>query len=250
MKHYTAILLIIDSSPHIDDKSIEWDIDPNVILMNKKIWNNYLNNDNDILSLFMQLDPKLQEDEYLLDIEHNILKVQGYHSITPGSMILTLKSMKCLKENFTFDYIVRATTSTFWILPKLKNMLSNLPKNNIYKGSLFFGQFVSGSGMIISKDVVDILIKNMSSLIQYSIQNNTNDDVLLSHFMSILSIPLTDMRICNIDNNRLLSDELDKIIIEHDIDEICCYRVKTAKENRLQYDSIILNKIYNYFYNK
>jgi hypothetical protein len=258
MKHYLGLLLILDSSPHINDKSIKWEMDTNVIIMNKNIWSKYMHNEKeDILSLFIQLDPMLKDDEYILDLENSTLKVQGYHSITPGGIIMTLKSMKSLKNHFTFDYIVRATTSTFWVLPKLKNMLLNLPRNNIFKGSLYFGPFVSGSGMIFSKDVVDILIETMYQLINYSTEHNMNDDVLLGHFMPSIGIPLTDMKICNFDEKLLTSDELDTIIKESDSDEICCYRVKTgcyvAKiryENRLENDSVILNKLYNYFYNK
>jgi hypothetical protein len=53
MKHYLGLLLIIDASPHINDKSIKWEIDTNVIIMNKNIWSNYMHNQKeDILSLF------------------------------------------------------------------------------------------------------------------------------------------------------------------------------------------------------
>lgn len=255
MRHYLGILLIIDSSPHINDKSIKWEMDTNVILMNKSIWSKYMHNEkDDILSLYMQLDPTLKDDEYILDLDNSILKVQGYHSITPGSMILTLKSMLYLKNHFTFDYIIRATTSTFWVLPKLKNILLNLPRNNIYKGSLYFGPFVSGSGMIFSKDVVDILLQFKNDLLDVS--NNMPDDVLLAKFMRCINMPFTDMRICNFDEKILTSEEIDNIIKDNDIDEICCFRVKTgcyvAKiryEDRLKNDTIILNKLYNYYYN-
>lgn len=250
MKHYLALLLIIDASPHINDKSIKWEMDTNVIIMNKNIWSTYMHNQKeDILSLFMQLDPMLKDDEYILDLENSTLKVQGYHSITPGSMILTLKSMKSLKNHFTFDYIVRATTSTFWVLPKLKNMLLNLPRNNIFKGTLRFGPFVSGSGMIFSKDIVDILIANMDTLINCSIENTTPDDILLANFMPCVNIPLTDMTICNIDEYNFSLEEIDTIIKNNDIDDICCYRVKINSKDRLINDSIVLNKLSKYFYN-
>lgn len=249
MKHYLGILLILDSSPHINDKTINWHMDTDVILMNKNIWSKYMHNEKeDILSLFIQLDPMLKDEEYILDLENRTLKVQGHHSIIPGAIMLTLKPMNVLKKHFTFDYIIKVTTSTFWVLPKLKNMLLNLPRNNIFKGSLYFGPFVSGSGMIFSKDVVDILIESMYPLINYSTEHNMNDDVLLGHFMPSIGIPLTDMKICNFDEKILTSDELDTIIKQNDITDICCYRVKTGYKNRLQNDSIILNKLYTYFY--
>ena len=257
MKHYLGLLLIQDASPHINDKSIKWEMDTNVIIMNKNIWSKYMHNEKeDILSLFIQLDPMLKDDEYILDLENSTLKVQGFHSITPGAIILTLKSMMYLTQNFTFDYIVRATSSTFWILPKLKNMLLNLPRNNIFKGTLQFGPFVSGSGMIFSKNVVDVLIQNKDSLINFSIKNNINDDVLLAMFMLSINIHVTDMQICNFDEKILTSEEIDTIIKETDINDICCYRVKTVQDvakiqyhNRLKNDTIILNKLCKYFYN-
>jgi hypothetical protein len=256
MKHYLGILLIIDASPHINDTSINWIMDPNVIIMNKQIWNKYLTNQKDILCLFMQLDPNLKEEEYILDLENNIIKVQGYHSVTPGSMILTLKTMKFIKENFTFDYIIRATTSTFWVLPKLKNILVNLPKEKVFKGPIMFGSFISGSGMIFSNDVVNILINNMNFLIKLSIENNTPDDVLLGDTMPSLDVPMIDMKFCNITHENILTSEgIDKCIKETDIPDLCYYRVKSRDissndciNSRLEYDTIILNTLYKYYY--
>ena len=249
MKHYLAILLIIDSSPHINDESVKWHMDPNVILMNKEIWKKYFKNVEEIFPLFMQLDKNLEDNQYFLDIENNILKVKGVHSITPGGTILTLRSMLCLKYHFTFDYVVRATTSTFWVLPKLKNMLINLPKSNLYKGWIVFNSFISGSNMILSKDVVDKLIASATDLINKAVSGNIADDVLFGHMLPLMGVPLTDMKICNFEEKKHTLEEIDAIIKEYDVDDVCCYRVKVAYENRLAEDSIILNRLYDYFYN-
>jgi hypothetical protein len=248
MKHYLAILLITDSSPHINDETVKWHMDPNVILMNKEIWKKYFKSVEEIFPLFMQFDNNLEDNQYILDIENNILKVKGLHSITPGATILTLRSMLCLKYHFTFDYVVRATTSTFWVLPKLKNMLINLPKSNLYKGWIVFNSFIRGSNMIFSKDVVTKLIDSTYYLLNKAVIENIADDVLFGGILPLMGVPLTDMKICNFEEKKHTLDEIDRIIKEYDIDDVCCYRVKVAYENRLVEDSIIFNRLYDYFY--
>ena len=256
MKHYLGILLIIDTSPHIHDPNVKWEMDPNIIPMNIEIWKKYMNIDEDILGLFIQLNPNLKEDEYILNLDSHTLQVQGKHCISPGSTILTLKSMSSLKNHFTFDYIIRSTSSCFWVIPRLKKMLLEAPRTKLYKGTLSYsnirdGQFVSGSGMIFSKDIVDILITLKNELIQHSIDTLIPDDLLLANVLRGINIPFTDMEIGKFSYDRPFAPhEIDHIIKITDVDHICQYRVKTGItiEDRLENDTLVLNKLYDYYY--
>jgi hypothetical protein len=227
-------------------------MDPQVILMNKEIWNRYLISDTDILFLYMQLDSSLKDEDYILDISNNILKVPGAWSVTPGAIILTLRAMAAITQNFSFDFICRATTSTFWIIPKLKNNLKHFKKTELFMGSLMNTSFVSGCAMIFSNDIVYLMLSYMVDLIEEAVKYTIPDDVLFSDFIKDKGIPFTDMPLCNIDADffQANSSNIDNIIKENDTDDLFCFRVKTTNEieTRLETDRIVLNKLYNYFY--
>jgi hypothetical protein len=102
--------------------------------------------------------------------------------------------------------------------------------------------------MIFSKDVVTKLIDSTPYLINKAVNENIADDVLFGGILPLMGVPLTDMKICNFEERKHTIEEIDRIIKEYDVDDVCCYRVKLAYENRLVEDSIILNRLYDYFY--
>jgi hypothetical protein len=112
--------------------------------------------------------------------------------------------------------------------------------------------FISGCAMIFSKDIVYLLESNKTLLINEAINRNIPDDVLFSYFIKNRGIPFTDMPLCNIDIHffKANSSNIDNVIKENDTDDLFCFRVKTTTEieGRLENDSIVLNKLYNYFY--
>jgi hypothetical protein len=65
----------------------------------------------------------------------------------------------------------------------------------------------------------------------------------------MMGVPLTDMKICNFEQRTHTLEEIDAIIKEYDVDDVCCYRAKFAPENRLVEDTIVFNRLYDYFYN-
>lgn len=92
------------------------------------------------------------EEKILLDIEESYYNC-GYK---------LLKSLKLI-ENKNFDFLLRTNSSSYIDKKLLKIFLENKPKNNFYSGVVgnFNGiKFASGSGFILSKDVVNLLIEN------------------------------------------------------------------------------------------
>ena len=109
---------------------------------------------------------------------------EGWNELLPN----TLSAMKYLRDNIDFDFLIRTNQSTYWDLSNLNKLLKNLPLNEVYAGSLEKREypevdFISGSGIIFSKDVVDLLITN-----QNKIESDFIDDLAIGRFLNKLDI--------------------------------------------------------------
>jgi hypothetical protein len=110
--------------------------------------------------------------------------LEGWNELLPN----TLSAMKYLRENIDFDFLIRTNQSTYWNLNNLNNLISNLPLNEVYSGYLEKREypevdFISGSGIIFSKDVIDLLITNHNNL-----ESEFIDDVSIGRFLNRLNI--------------------------------------------------------------
>jgi hypothetical protein len=183
--------LIEDPTNNIGNPDVEWQWDTQVFIQHKEVWKKYINSDKDILCLFRNTDKNLKEGEHTLDISKNTLTVQGHHAY--GAVDNVIKSMKALNSYYTYDFLLTTTSSCFWILPKFKKILLDLPKTGLYYGPSYppvskynIGQlFVSGSGTLYSKDVVKLLIDNIDNL---SVIKDIPDDVLIGRCLHMYNI--------------------------------------------------------------
>ena len=108
--------------------------------------------------------------------------VQGWDEILPN----TISAMKYIQDNLNFDYLIRTNQSTYWNLQNLSELLRSLPETNLYAGfvdSKLPMQFVSGSGVIMSKDVVNLLTKNPEKL-----ESRLIDDLAIGKFLNSMGI--------------------------------------------------------------
>ena len=109
---------------------------------------------------------------------------EGWNEMLPN----TISAMKYLRENVDFDFLIRTNQSTYWNLNNLNKLLRKLPLNKVYAGYLEKREypnvdFISGSGTIFSKDVVDLLITNQNNL-----ESEFIDDVSIGRFLNKLNI--------------------------------------------------------------
>jgi hypothetical protein len=249
-QHYQCVILIDDPTNNIGNPTIEWLFDPQVFVQHKEVWKKYVNSDKDILCLFRNTDNNLKEGEHILDISNNTLITEGQHKYAAIDNVI--KSMKALDSYYTYDFLLTTTSSSFFILPKFKKLLLDLPKTKLYYGvaslpedKYNIGQlFVSGSAILFSKDVVKLLIDNIDNL---SVIKDIPDDVLISRYLHMYNILPTQSGIRYDFEKNININNLKDIIINTDNDNIYYYRVKVW-ENRLYYDTIILHSLYNYYY--
>jgi len=113
-----------------------------------------------------------------------------YTNVTESLMNCGNKSIEAFKiiVDMDFDFVFRTNSSSYIDKLLLKKHLENKPKNNFYSGVIgdHFGiQFCSGSGFVLSKDLVQLLIQNENSL-----NFNLIDDVCFGQFLSSKNISL------------------------------------------------------------
>lgn len=149
-------------------------------------------------SYFVTYDPTL-ENEWTVD--GRTIKIKGNESFKPGILEKTLKALEiCL--DFKWDYIIRSNMSTVIDLNELQKKLENV--DSIYGGHVFelkwtcdrsgitqevlnkiYGlKFVSGSTIVMSRDICELLVKNASECNRTLI-----DDVSIGVFLK--NIPST-----------------------------------------------------------
>jgi hypothetical protein len=110
--------------------------------------------------------------------------VEGWDGILHKS----LSAMKYLRENVDFDFLITTNQSTYWNLNNLTKLLQALPLNKVYAGVLEKREypdvnFIGGSGIIFSKDVVDLLVDN-----QTKVESDFIEDVSIGRFLNSLGI--------------------------------------------------------------
>lgn len=133
------------------------------------------------------------------EIDGNLIKTN-----VPESLIncgyKTLKAFELLK-NRDYNYIFRTNSSSYVDKQMLKDYLQDKPRNNFYSGVIGNHHgiiFASGSGFIVSKNVVDLVL-----LKQEYWEHRFIDDValgLLLRHLSITPVPAPRFDIQTVDN--------------------------------------------------
>ena len=187
---------------------------------------------------FIEFKEDLDCDIYEND---DIILVKGKEHLTPGVYIKTIKCIKYINENYDYDFLVRTNLSSFWNLNNLLNLKEHLNLNNFCGGYIIFNSFISGTGIILSKDVSINLSINIY-------ETDMNEDVFISALLQYLGYNLTDL------NNNIKNYQMEYLI--NDIDNInhilpkinnsLYFRIKNNDRNiDLQLFNILSNTIYN-----
>ena len=94
----------------------------------------------------------------IIDVSGDSIYVRGEECIRPGLFFKTRAAMKYLLENEEFDYILRTNLTTFFNIELLERFLKDKPTTNTMFGDYIFNFFLSGSGYIMTHDVVQRFI--------------------------------------------------------------------------------------------
>lgn len=158
----------------------------------QKIWEAYMNTDpQHFEAYFLRADPNLSVP-YVIKSNEIIVKTE--EGFVPGILNKTILALEAMQERLhEFDYVIRTNLSSFFPFPNLLNYLKKLPQENCYCGiSLFQTKelgvpadfkiipFVSGAGIILSRDLAKLLIKDHADFEKY--KSEVPDDVFIGLF--------------------------------------------------------------------
>jgi hypothetical protein len=94
----------------------------------------------------------------------------------------TLKMFDFVSKNFSFDYLYRTNSSSYIDLNRLYEFIINKPRTQFYSaviGNYNGIKYGSGSGYFLSKDLVDLVLKNKMMW-----NHEFIDDVSLGKFLT------------------------------------------------------------------
>jgi hypothetical protein len=151
----------------------------------KEVWRLYMNSHPAIDSYFIEYhDTKHQV------IEDNTFYLRGRETYCPGIRDKTLDCFEYIVNNTpAYDFVVRTNLSSLWNFTALIDYIGTLPPVGVYngiRGVVNGTPFVSGSGFILSMDVVTLLVKNRAL-----VTTNILDDVDIAIALQKLGVTIT-----------------------------------------------------------
>ena len=200
----------------------------------------------DIKYFFIEYDNLLNEQIYEFE---NYIYIKGNESIIPGCLDKFKTAVKHINSNYDYEFLIHTNLTSLWNLYNLQILYTKLPKNNFFGGHLVFNIFISGTGIIISRD----LTPNLLLIDDYS----NNNDVVISkffsnkniHFYTFNNLPHHKLKFqIGVSNCRDVNSvhHISQNIIPNDIENILYFRIKTDKiERDIYLTKLLINKIYS-----
>lgn len=166
---------------------------------------------------------KINGDELFIPCEDGIDKL-GYKVLSTFEYIL---------DNFDFDYIFKMNCSSYLNKGLLKELVKNMPTNNLYAGYIGIHDnitFASGAGSLLSKDLVKLILDNKDKWRHSLIEDVAIGEILMNNNIGI--IPMNRVSIINgIDNHKLNTE---------------CHHYRCKNDNR-EMDIIIMKELYKIY---
>jgi len=173
MKYKYIILIISCSKLDITNGSIHYLEKYQILKQYQKL---YLDKFKDTIKFFFI--------EYKEDISDNIIEIDDFIFIKgtedpmiPNLLIKNIEAINYVKTKYDFDFILRTNLSSIWNIPRLLSLYDIKPKTGFFGGYVVFNAFVTGTGIFISKDLVEKLLTINSTSF------TLNDDVAISRHM-------------------------------------------------------------------
>jgi len=184
---------------------------------------------------FIELKEDIECDVYEKD---DYLYIKGTENITPGMYIKTMKSMQYINTNYNYDFLIRTNLSSFWNLDNILEIKNNLPLTHFCGGHRPFNSFISGTSIILSKDVCINLSKSIQIYNQF-------EDVYISDLLINLGYNINHIE--NYSNYKVLWLVNNNNKIDHisNINNYLYFRIKNADRN---IDLELFNKLCDVIY--
>lgn len=194
------------------------------------VWQRLKHDDPNIQVYFLLGDLNLTS-AVTVNEKDNIVRIPTSETLIPGVLDKTVHAIQYFLQDShrNFKYILRTNLSSMWHWQRLLQVLRMLNDTGVYAGVRGPG-FVSGAGMLLSRDVAELLIENRSDLDMRVI-----DDVAIGALMTRLNIRSTILTRYDYTSTHLPAP-LDKG------ERFYHYRIKTA--NRQVHDPYLFSRLY------
>lgn len=165
----------------------------------QQIWAAYMNSDpQHYEAYFLKADPELP---VAFQINQNEIIVKTEESLVPGIINKTVLALEALQPRLNeFDFVIRTCLSSFYPFENLTKFLNRLPKEKCFCGislyqtkelglppELDIVPFISGAGIILSRDMAELLAHDHRELEAY--KTTMPDDVFIGLFFQRKNIP-------------------------------------------------------------
>ena len=236
----TCLILLYDSTWKDADVS-DFGGDPSVLVASKRIWERVT--DPDINVVFCRFDSTLLDGEVVRD-SANTVRVHTNKDLKYDSVYHYANALHAVRKTFLSDFILTTTLGSYWVMPRLKEILERAPRSRLYFGrgwTHYTFPFISGSGILMTPDVVDMLIDARDEMCNISEPN----DVVVGSYLARMGVPsIFYSAWMDFDFNTL--ENLDKMIRESDERGIVQYRIKNYVD-RVKYDIPMLERLSDYY---
>lgn len=178
-----------------------------------------------------------------LDVDKNVLVFDDVvENLIPGVCNKTLLALEHIQSKYTYKHILRTNLSSFFIDSLLLNLSSSLPETGLYAGIHGYHgniHFISGAGIWLSMDMVDVLLSKRDQIYDSSLL----DDVAIAQVL----------RPCNSSNVQFSRYDIcnDHIFDETKVDKLLDlgYHIRIKNENRqldIEYMKAFVHKLSYY----
>ena len=151
----------------------------------REVWKTYMRSHPDIDCYFIQYNPFV----FVPTLTDTTLMLRGrehYATI----LAKTVDALAFLLPRKPYTHVVRTNLSSVWDFSHLLPYLSTCPRQAFYGGMPFAPGAACGAGILLSRDVADLLVAQRRTLLALG----THDDMDIGTFLRQFRIPLTISR--------------------------------------------------------
>lgn len=156
-----------------------------VYAQHREVWRSYMKRHPDIDCYFIQYSPAT----FIPILTTDTLTMRGrerYETI----LAKTVDALAFFLPRAPYTHVVRTNLSSVWDFGELVTYLNSQPSQRFYGGIELKEGCASGAGILLSRDVAELLVQNRRTLLSIG----TIDDVDIGRFLRQVGIPLTISR--------------------------------------------------------
>ena len=178
---YKFIFVIVSSS-NLSEDNVYYKSNAKYALLKK--WNKlYFDLFKEHIKFFYIEFNEIIENDIL--VEEDIIYIKGNEfPIVPNMLLKTQKALDYIHTNYEYEYIINTNLSSLWNIPTLLLLYNEIPRNHFFGGHVMFNSFITGTGIIISRDLIPLFLN--LNINHY----HDNNDVAISLYMKNNNIPI------------------------------------------------------------